>query len=112
MDTGTGHVSNTVNDGTGHFGVFGSTSIPVPDTSVSMVQHQDRYRTHQVRYDTKTGTGHFGKLGTTPSPVPDTSVSSVRHPYRYRAYRWRLGHALDIFSRYEMLNDKPKTMTT
>ena len=72
MDTGTGHFSNNIN----------------------------------------AGTGHFGKLGTTPTPVPDASVSSVRHPYRYRAYRWRLGHALDIFSRYEMLNDKPKTMTT
>ena len=103
----------SVNDGTGHFGVFGSTSIPAPDTSVSMVQHQDRYRTHhQVWYNTKTRTGHFGKLGTTPTPVPDTPVSSVRHPYRYRAYRWRTEHALDIVSRYEMLNDNLKTMTT
>ena len=30
--------------GTGHFGKFGTTSIPVPDTSVSSVRHQYRYR--------------------------------------------------------------------
>ena len=81
MDTGTGQVSNTVDDGTGHFGVFGSTSIPVPDTSVSMVQHQDCCRTHhQVWYDTKTRTGHFGKLGTTSIPVPGVPVAYRARP--------------------------------
>ena len=79
--------------GTGPFGKFG-TSIPVPDTSVSSVRHQYRYRTlRKVRYDMDTGTtgtgtgldastGHFGNFGTS-IPVPDTSVSSVQHP-RYR----------------------------
>ena len=53
------------------------TSIPVPDTSISSVRHQYRYRTlRKVRYDINTGTGHFGKFGT-PIPVPDTSASSV-----------------------------------
>ena len=41
-----------INIGTGHFGKFGTTSIPVPDTSVSSVRHQYRYRTlRYVRYD-------------------------------------------------------------
>ena len=31
--------------GTGHFVNFGTTSIPVPDTSVTSVRHQYRYRT-------------------------------------------------------------------
>ena len=61
--------------GTGHFGNFGTTSIPAPDTSVSSIRHQ------------YTGTGHFGKFGTTSTPVPDTSVSSVAHQYRYRTLR-------------------------
>ena len=85
------------------------TSIPVPDTSVSSVRHQYRYRTlRSLRYDINTGTGHFGKFGTTwipvPPvpvktfiPVPDTSVSSVRHPYPYREYRYHTEHTLVIF---------------
>ena len=65
--------------------------LPVPDTSVSSVRHQYRYRTLRwVRYDINTGTGHFGKFGTS-IPVPDTSVSSV-HGYRYRRYRYRLSY--------------------
>ena len=31
--------------GTGHFGKFGTTSIPVPDISVSSVRHSYRYQT-------------------------------------------------------------------
>ena len=53
---------------TGHLGKFGSmpipvqpepiqTLIPVPDTSVSSVQHQYRYRTRwELRHDSHTGT--------------------------------------------------------
>ena len=60
--------------------------LPVPDTSVSSVRHQYRYRTlRYVRYDINTGTGHFGKFGTTSIPVPDTSLSSVRHRYRSKS---------------------------
>ena len=49
MDTdtvGTGTDFHTV---TGHFGKFGTTSIPVPDTSVSSVQHPYRYRAYRYR---------------------------------------------------------------
>ena len=53
--------------------------LPVPDTSVSSVQHQ-YYRHRTLRYvrNINTGNGHFGKFGTTSIPVPETSVSSVR----------------------------------
>ena len=79
--------------GTGHFGRFGTTSIPVSDTSVSSVQHQYRYQTlRYVRFDIDIGTGHFGMFGTTSMPIPDTSVSSVRYGYRYRWYRYRLSY--------------------
>ena len=37
--------------GTGHFGKVGTTSIPVPDTSVSSVRHPYRYR--EYRYPTE-----------------------------------------------------------
>jgi len=112
--------------GTGHIGMFGTATIPVPETLVSSAWYQYRYRTiRYVRYDIHTDTVHFGKfdtiwipvpdasvaLSTTPKPVPDTSVSSVRHPCRYRAYRLRTEHALDIFSRFQMLDGKLKTMT-
>ena len=85
--------------GTGHFGKFGTASIPLPETLISSVRHQYRYRTlRYVRYDVntgtggagtdfRTGTGHFGMFGTTSIPVPDISVSSVRHQYRYRKLR-------------------------
>ena len=44
--------------------------LPVPDTSVSSVQHQYRYRTlQQVWYDINTGNGHFAKFGTTLSLI-------------------------------------------
>ena len=67
--------------------VLGTTSIPVPDTSISSVRHQYRYRTlRYVRYDINTGTGHFRKFGTTSIPVLNTSVSSVRLGYRYRQF--------------------------
>ena len=74
MDTGTAGTGTDFYTGTGHFGKFGTISIPVPDTSVSAEQHQYRYR-------------HFGKVGTT-IPVPDNSVNSVRHRYRYRLPRY------------------------
>ena len=69
--------------GTRHFGNFGTTSIPVPDTSVTSVRQQYRYRTlRQVWYDSNTVTRPISKFGTTSIPVPDTSVSSVGHQYR------------------------------
>ena len=85
--------------GNGHFGKFGTTSIPVPDSSVTSVRYGYRYRRYryrpsyryrtnrQVRYDINTGTGHFGKLGTASIPVPYTSAISVQHQYRYRTLR-------------------------
>ena len=84
---GTVRTRSTGSIGTGHFGKFGTASTPVPETSVSSVRHQYRYRKlRQVRY-VNTGTGHFGKFGTLSIPVPETSVSSVRHQYRYRTLR-------------------------
>ena len=98
--------------GTRHSGKFGTTLIPVPDTSVNSARHQYRYRTHRYAlYDTNTGTRHFGKFMTTSIPVAytsvksrydvdkdttgtctdlipaDTSVISVKHQYRYRTVR-------------------------
>ncbi len=47
----------------------------VPDTSVSLVRYQYRYRKHpNVQYDMNTCAGYFGKFGTTSITVPDTSV--------------------------------------
>ena len=69
--------------GTGHFVKFGTTSIPVPDTSASSVRYQYRYRIlRYVRYDINTGTSGTGMdvctevgagIGTTSIPVPDAS---------------------------------------
>ena len=68
-----------INTGTWHFGKF-STSIPVPKTSVTLVQHPYRYQTlRQVRYDKDTGTGHFGKLGTTSTLVPGVPRYRTEH---------------------------------
>ena len=81
MDTGTGHFSHTINAGTGHFGAFGSRSIAVPNTSLSSVRYQDRYRTlRKARYDTNTSTGHFGELDTTSLPVPGVPVAYRARP--------------------------------
>ena len=103
--TGTG-AGTDFRTGTRRLGKFGTTSIPVPKTSVISVRHQYRHRKFRcVRYDINTGTenfgkfgtsipvpetsvgsvhlqctGQFGKFGTTSIPVPDTSISSVRHP--------------------------------
>ena len=88
--------------GTWHFGKIGTTSIPVPDTSVSSVRfgkigmtsiryrtlrpvrsvrHQYRYRTlRQVRHDINTRTGHFDKFGTTSIPVSRIPVPYRKHP--------------------------------
>ena len=73
-----------LNTSTGYFGNFGTTwvpvppvpvqtFIPVPETSVTSVRHQYRYRTlRYVRYDINTGAGHFGNFGTTSIPVPNS----------------------------------------
>ena len=88
MDTGTAGTGTDLHTGTGQIGKFGTTSIPAPDTSVSWVQHQYRYRTLWLfRYSINTGTGHFGKFGTTSIPVLNTLVSSV-HQYRYPRHRY------------------------
>ena len=87
MDTGTAGTGKDVNTGTGHFGKFGTTAIPRPDTSVISAQHQYRYKTlRSLRYDINTVTGHFGKFGTISIPILDTSVISV-HQYRYWTLR-------------------------
>ena len=94
------YVRYDTNTGIGHFGKFGTiwipvppvpiqTFIPVPDTSVSSVRHQYRYRTlRKGRYSINTSTRHFGNFGTTSIPVSNTSVSWVRHQYRYRILRY------------------------
>ena len=63
---------------------FGTTSIPIPATSVRVYRGylpyqrgsvHPQYSSHpsgMVRYEFDTGTRHFGKFGTTPIPVPDT----------------------------------------
>ena len=43
--TGTGKNWH-INTRTGHFGKFGTTSIPVPDTLVSSVRHPYRYQAY------------------------------------------------------------------
>ena len=69
------YVRYDINNGTGHFGKFGTISIPVSDTSVSSVLHHYLYRTlGYVRYDIHTGTGHFGKFGTMWMLVPPVPV--------------------------------------
>ena len=56
------------------FSPTGLIIMPVPNTSVSSVQHQYRYRTlRYVRYNI--------------IPAPETSVRSVRHQYWYRTLR-------------------------
>ena len=82
-------VRDDFNTGSGHFGKFSMGSIPVPDTSVSLVRNQYRYRTlRQVRDDINTGTSGTGMdvstgvgtgIPTTSIPVPDTSEGSVKH---------------------------------
>ena len=76
------YVRYVMSTGTGNFGKFSATSIPVPDSSVSS--------------DINTGTGHFGKFGTTPVPVPAVPVCtyvpepvpvSVQQRYSYRTLR-------------------------
>ena len=85
---------------------FGTTSIPVPDTSVTSTQPlipvpntlvracrgyfpyqsgsvRPQYPTEHsvmVQCEFHPGTGHFGKFGTTSIPVPDNWVTSVRPP--------------------------------
>ena len=74
INTGTGGAGTDFRTGIGHFGKFGTTSILVPDTSVSSVQPQYRYRRYRYarlyrsqyryRYNIDTGTVHFGQIGT------------------------------------------------
>ena len=61
-----------INTGTGQFGNFGTTSIPVPDTSVGSVRYG--YGTVGTGTDFHTGTGNFCKFGTTSIPVPGVPV--------------------------------------
>ena len=110
---------------TGRFGRFGTTSIPVPEPSVSSVRHEyrhrkfqqfgttlDKYPCRRYRYIFRTDAGHISKFGTTPLPVPgtwvrsvrrqyllvpDTTVSLVRHPHRYREYLYRTEHTLALY---------------
>ena len=77
-------VYTTGTTGTGQIVMFGTATIPVPETLVSLAWHQYRYRTlHYVWYDTKTGTGHFGKLGTI--SISHHTFRSVRYRYGCRA---------------------------
>ena len=46
-----------INTGTGHFGKFGTTSTPVPETSARWVRHPYRYR--EYRYHTEHTLGRF-----------------------------------------------------
>ena len=74
--------------GTGYFGTFGMTSIPVPLISESSVRHQYLYHSlRKVRYGINTGTGNIGKFGMISIPVPLTSGSSVPHQYLYHSLR-------------------------
>ena len=65
MDTGTAGAGTDFHTGAKHFGKFGTTSTPVPDTSVSSVRYQYRHRA--LRYDIHTGTGRTGTVPNTPS---------------------------------------------
>ena len=52
--------------GTEHLGIFGTTSIPVPNTSVSSVRHKYWYRKLRwARYDIPTGTENSGTVPST-----------------------------------------------
>ena len=93
IDTGAVGTRSDLHTGIGHFGEFGTTSIPVPDTSgygyrfrLYRYRLPYRYRVlRQVRYSINTGTGHFGKFNTTFIPVPGVPV-----PYGTRP--WNLVH--------------------
>ena len=96
MNTGTAGTGTDFHTGTGHFGKFGKTSIPVPDTSVSSVRHQ----IPEVHIPVpgvpvwtsvciQVGTG----IGKTSTPVPVWTSApkllpvSVKHRHRYRTVR-------------------------
>ena len=89
MDTGTVGTRSDFHTGAGHFGEFGTTSIPTPDTSGYGYRYRRyryrfpyRYRTlRQVRYNINTGTGHFGKFGTTVIAVPGVPVPYGTRPW-------------------------------
>ena len=60
--------------GTGHFGKFGTTWIPVPQVPVqTFISVPDTSGNFCIM--SMPGTGHFGKSGTTSTPAPDTLVS-------------------------------------
>ena len=69
--------------GTGHFGNFGTTSIPVPDTSVSSVRCQYRYQTPRYKFGTSISVSPVPVWMSASEPVP----VSVQHRYRYRTFR-------------------------
>ena len=81
-----------------HISMFGTATIPVPETLVSPAWHSYQYRTlRYVQYDIHADTVHIGKFDTiwipvpgtsvTPSmPVPDTLLCSVQHRSRYRTH--------------------------
>ena len=49
MDIGTAGIGTYFHTGTGHFCNYGTTSIPVPDTSVTSVRHAYRYWAYRYR---------------------------------------------------------------
>ena len=86
----TGKVRYETDTDTRHFGKFGTTSIPVPDTWGTSVRPPYRYvalqygytggihPTEVVRYGLNTLPNTPVWFGTNSMPVPDTSVCSVR----------------------------------
>ena len=83
--------------GTGHFDKFGTTSIPLPDTSevrydmdtgtAGTGTYFHRYQTlRYLRYNMNTGTGHFDKFSTTSIPVPRIPVPHRTHPREFRSF--------------------------
>ena len=89
-----GKVRNELDTGTRHLGMFGTTSMPVPDASVRVLYRVPGVFTlpkwsgaasipyQTIRYGSIQTRHHFGKFGTASIPVHDTSVSSVRPRYR------------------------------
>lgn len=71
-----GTVRYDLNTSTRQFGNSGTTSIPVPQSSVMVRRGYSGsiYPTEVVRYDLITGARYLGMLGTTSIAVPDTSV--------------------------------------
>ena len=73
------YVRYHIKTGARNFGMFGTLSIPVPDTSVSSLRHQYWY-------------GTLSKFSMTSLPVPDTSVKFGMTWILYRRYMYRLSY--------------------